>query len=141
MLQQPYEKILHALRGLLVRMPLQLPYHDKRSSMVNLSGHSWILPSTGQENNIAHQTQISGLTFRFAFHRSDKWFNFPLHFSSLLTISLSFCSLTKGITPKILLVLSCPNKQRSFEPFYVFGSCFRTLAVILVPDFCYFPVR
>ena len=100
MLQQPYEKILHALRGLLVRMPLQLPYHDKRSSMVNLSGHSWILPSTGQENNIAHQTQISGLTFRFAFHRSDKWFNFPLHFSSFLTISLSFCSLTKGITPK-----------------------------------------
>ena len=32
-------------------------------------------------------------------------------------------------------VVFCPNKQRSFEPF-MFGSCFRTLAVILGSDFC-----
>ena len=31
--------------------------------------------------------------------------------------SKTFCSLTKEITLKLLLVLSCPNKQRSFEPF------------------------
>ena len=31
----------------------------------------------------------------------------------------------------ILFALSWPNKQRPFESFCVFGSCFKTLAVIL----------
>ena len=34
-----------------------------------------------------------------------------------------------------MLVVLCPDKQHSFEPFYLFGSCFRMLAVILVSDF------
>ena len=34
--------------------------------------------------------------------------------------------------PQNLHAVFCPNKQRYFEPFYVFGSCFRMLAVILV---------
>ena len=65
-----------------------------------------------------------------------------------------FCSLTKEITPKICRLCVCvkinkrssepfmcldPNKQRSFSFFNilrvcVFGSCFRTLSVILVSD-------
>ena len=32
-------------------------------------------------------------------------------------------------------VVLCPNKQHFLEPFYLFGSCFRMLAVILVSDF------
>ena len=43
---------------------------------------------------------------------------------------------------KLFLVELCPvlghfspNKQRYFEPFFVFGSRFRTLAVLLVSDF------
>ena len=39
----------------------------------------------------------------------------------------------KGITLKIRNVEFCPSKLSSFEPF-VFGSCFRTLAVILVSE-------
>ena len=44
--------------------------------------------------------------------------------------------LGKGVYPKILHAVLCPNKQRYFEPFSVFGSCFRMLAVILVSIFC-----
>ena len=66
------------------------------------------LPNTGQEDNRA-QSKI------------DKWFSFSLHFSSFLTVYLlfkrPFCSLTKGITLNVLLVLSCLNNWRSFEPF------------------------
>ena len=50
-------------------------------------------------------------------------------------IFLSFCGLTKGISQKICSVSVIINK-RSFE-FLVFGSCFRTLAVILVSDYYY----
>ena len=37
-----------------------------------------------------------------------------------------------------MLKLFCPNKYHFlfFKPFNLFGSCFRTLAVILVSDFC-----
>ena len=37
-----------------------------------------------------------------------------------------------------MLKLFCPNKCFIFYflTFYVFGSCFRTLAVILVSEFC-----
>ena len=34
------------------------------------------------------------------------------------------------------IVCLCPNKQMFFRTFYVFVSCFRMLAVILVSDFC-----
>ena len=44
-------------------------------------------------------------------------------------------SLIKGITPKILM-LCFVLINSLFGKFSVFGSCFRTLAVILVSDFC-----
>ena len=34
-------------------------------------------------------------------------------------------------------VLNCPVKLALLITFHVFGSCFRTLAVILVSDFCF----
>ena len=38
---------------------------------------------------------------------------------------MSFCSLTKGIIPKICILCVCVLiKKRSFEPFFVFGSYF-----------------
>ena len=52
-----------------------------------------------------------------------------------------FCSLTKGITPDICRLCFCPNKWAFFSTFYVFGYCFRMLAVILVSDFFIFFVR
>ena len=51
---------------------------------------------------------------------------------------MSFCSLTKGITPKICRLCVCVLiNKRAFEPFISFGSCFRTLAVILVVVFVF----
>ena len=47
-----------------------------------------------------------------------------------------FGRIEKGITPKNAHVVFCPNKQHSFEPYDVFGSCFRMLAVNLVSDLC-----
>ena len=44
-------------------------------------------------------------------------------------------SLIMGITPKICMVCFILINKCSFEPFYVFGSCFRMLAVVLVSDF------
>ena len=51
---------------------------------------------------------------------------------------MPFCSLIKGITQKIRVLWFCPNKQLSFEPFYVFVSCLRTLAFTLVSGCCCF---
>ena len=45
-----------------------------------------------------------------------------------------FCSLIKGITPKIRMLSFV--LRAFFWTFHVFGSCFRTLAVILVSDCC-----
>ena len=60
--------------------------------------------------------------------------------SSHLSVSdsPSFYSLIKGNTlQKKLQVAFCFNKQRSFEPFnFMFGSCLRLLAAVLVLDFC-----
>ena len=45
---------------------------------------------------------------------------------------MSFCGLMKGISLKMcILCVHVKINKRSFEPFCVFGSCFRTLAVIL----------
>ena len=53
------------------------------------------------------------------------------HIHRLFVKCVSFCSLIKGITLEIHML--CPDKQRSFEHFYVFytssHSCFRFLQV------------
>ena len=43
--------------------------------------------------------------------------SFFIVFHCLTVALVSFCSFIKGITPKSLHVVFCPNKQRSFEPF------------------------
>ena len=43
------------------------------------------------------------------------------HLTFILFFSVLFCSLIKGITPKICRLCFCPNKQRPFEPFTCLG--------------------
>ena len=59
-----------------------------------------------------------------------------LSFVSPLLFKCQFCGLKKGISLKICIISVIINK-RSFEPF-VFGSYFKTLAIILVSDFSSF---
>ena len=58
-------------------------------------------------NNIAQQKQIRDSAFQLVF---------PV-FHRLTVVQVSFCSLTKRITPKICRLCFFPNKQHSFEPF------------------------
>ena len=50
---------------------------------------------------------------------------------------VSFCCLTKGITPKICRLCLCHNKSAFFWIFYVFGSCFRCQQSFLFQIFCF----
>jgi len=68
-----------------------------------------ILPSTGQENNIAQPKNKT--------NKKQKLFRFSSHFHRLTVVQVSFCSLTKGITLNICRLCFHPNKQRSVEPF------------------------
>ena len=79
-----------------------------------------ILPSSGQGNNNSAPPKRSILSF---------FISFLIVFNHLTIVSAPFCGLTKGITPNICWLCAI---------FYVFGSCFRTLAVILVSVFFFF---
>ena len=67
---------------------------------------------------------------------ADKCPSSTSHFSAFTCcLSVVFAAWKKGITPNIRKFV-CPDKLRSFNrTFYVFGSCFRTLAVTLIWDF------
>ena len=76
-----------------------------RMFFVHFHSSNNVPPSTGQQNNIAQP-------------ETDKWFVIFIVFDRLTVVSVLFCSLTKGITPKMCWAgLSCPNKKGSFEPF------------------------
>ena len=69
----------------------------------------------------------------------NKLLHLSNHFSLFLTFSLlfkcRFVAWRRGFPWKFTSCCLCHNKQAFFWIFYVFGSYFRTLAVILVSDF------
>ena len=83
---------------------------------------------TGQENNVAQP-------------KPDKWFSFSLNFfivfDRLAVFYVLFCSLTKGITPREKKWV-CFDLINNVLLNLLLGSCFTTLAVVLVSDFFFF---
>ena len=65
----------------------------------------------------------------------DKWISCPSHFFIFLLSLCTVNSLIKGITLKIRMLCFVITNSVILNLVYVFGSCFRTVAVILVSDF------
>ena len=63
----------------------------------------YIPPGTGHESSIVQS-------------KADRCLNFH-RFSPFNFVQLSFCSLIKVHNPENSLLVFCPSKQRSFEPF------------------------
>jgi len=74
--------------------------------------------------------------------QKDKLLHLSYHFSLFITVSLlfkwRFVAWRRGFPWKLASCCLCPNQLAFFCIFYVLGSYFRTLAVILVSDFCTF---
>ena len=100
----------------------------KKEAMPTLNDHRDVKTSSQHWTRKQHTSTTSGLALHFIFHR----------FSSLNCCLCVVLQLDKGDYPENSRVVFCPDKQRSFEPFFppcVWIFLATTVAISLVLDF------